>query len=154
MQQILLTIAAFGLGGLIAVYLSVNTMVADRVGSPEQATLPYFLFAFLLTLCVYFYRGSYANFHKFTEVPWWMLLAGIAGGISVILATVLIKEIGPGRYFVAGVSGQMVVAVLLAHFALLGSEQNSINWQKVLGVALSIGGVILVYIGNQASLTK
>lgn len=154
MQQFLFILAAFGIGGMIATYLSINTMVAGKVGSPEQATLPYFLLAFLLTLGVFLFRGSTATLGKFAEVPWWALLTGLAGGASVILATFLIGEIGPDRYFVAGVAGQVVMAVLLAHYAWLGTEHNALNWQKGLGIAFSILGVLLVSLGNAASAVK
>ena len=151
MQQIFYIAGAFGVGALVSTYLTVNTLVAEKVGSPVQANLPYFLLAFALTVIVFLMREPVGNMSKFSDVPWWALLTGIGGAIAVLLSNYLIGEIGPDRYFVAGVAGQVIVSVLLAHFAWLGVEENAINWQKVAGVVLSIGGVLLVALGNAAS---
>ncbi len=151
MQQVLYLAGAFGAGALVSAYLTVNSLVTEKVGSPVQASLPYFLLAFAVTLGVFLLRDSTANLSKFSEVPWWALLTGIGGAAAVLLSNFLIEEIGPDRYFVAGVAGQVIVSVLVAHFAWLGVEENAINWQKVVGVLLSIGGVLLVALGNAAS---
>ena len=151
MQQYLYIAAAFGVGALVSTYLTVNSLVTEKVGSPVQASLPYFLLAFCATLAVFLFRESTSALSKFSDVPWWALLTGIGGATAVLLSNFLIEEIGPDRYFVAGVAGQVLVSVALAHFAWLGAEENALNWQKVVGVLLSIGGVILVALGNAAS---
>ncbi|WP_116109231.1 DMT family transporter [Lewinella sp. IMCC34191] len=151
MQQALFVAGAFGAGALVSLYLTVNSMVTEKVGSPVQASLPYFLLAFTVTLIVFLIRDSPGSLPKFSEVPWWALLTGIGGATAVLLSNYLIEEIGPDRYFVAGVAGQVIVSVALAHYAWLGVEENAINWQKVVGVLLSIGGVLLVALGNAAS---
>ena len=151
MQQYVYIAAAFGVGALVSTYLTVNSLVTEKVGSPVQASLPYFLLAFSATLVVFLIRDTPASLSRFSEVPWWALLTGIGGATAVLLSNFLIEEIGPDRYFVAGVAGQVLVSVALAHFAWLGVEENAINWQKVVGVLLSIGGVILVALGNAAS---
>ncbi|PPK84786.1 transporter family-2 protein [Neolewinella xylanilytica] len=151
MQQALFIAGAFGAGALVSLYLTVNSLVTEKVGSPVLASLPYFLLAFTITLAVFLIRESPAGLPKLSEVPWWALLTGIGGAAAVLLSNILIEEIGPDRYFVAGVAGQVIVSVLLAHFALFGVEENAINWQKVVGVVLSIGGVLLVALGNAAS---
>ena len=137
MQQFLYLAGAFGVGALVSTYLTVNTLVAEKVDSPVQANLPYFLLAFAVTLAVFLVRDSTASLGKFADVPWWALLTGLGGAAAVLLSNFLIEEIGPDRYFVAGVAGQVIVSVALAHFAWLGVEENALNWQKVVGVLLS-----------------
>ena len=152
MQQFLFTFAAFGVGALVATYLTVNSMVAERVGSAAQANLTYFLLAFTITAVVFLLRESPGEaLPRYREVPWWVLLTGAGGALAVFGSTYLIEQIGPDRYFVAGLAGQVIVSVVLAHFAWLGTEENAINWQKVVGVVLSIGGILLVTFGNAAS---
>ncbi len=151
MQQFVLLAAAFAVGALVTTYLTINSLLAERVGSPAQANLVYFLLAFSVTAVVFLVRDSPANLSKFSEVPWWALLTGLGGALAVFGSTTLIEQIGPDRYFVAGLAGQVIVSVLLAHFAWLGVEENAINWQKVLGVVLSLAGILLVSFGNAAS---
>ncbi|WP_172415337.1 DMT family transporter, partial [Comamonas thiooxydans] len=45
---------------------------------------------------------------------------------------------------VAVVAGQMVVAVLIDHFGVMGLEPKPINVMRVLGVLLILGGVFLI----------
>ncbi len=151
MQQFVLLTAAFAVGALVTTYLTVNSLLAEKVGSPAQANLLYFFLAFSATAVVFLVRDSPADLGKFSEVPWWALLTGLGGAVAVFGSTILIEQIGPDRYFVAGLAGQVIVSVLLAHFAWLGVEENAINWQKVLGVVLSLAGILLVSFGNAAS---
>ncbi len=151
MQQVLFLAAAFAVGALVSTYLTVNSLVAEKVGSPAQANLVYFLLAFSVTAAVFLIKDSPANLSNFSEVPWWALLTGLGGALAVFGSTYLIAEIGPDRYFVAGLAGQVIISVLLAHFAWLGVEENAINWQKVVGMVLSIAGILLVSFGNAAS---
>jgi transporter family-2 protein len=129
----------------------VNTLVAERAGSSAQANLAYFSVAFFCTVLYFLYRESPSQLLRWEGVPWWGLLTGIAGACGVLLSIYLIEELGPDRYFVAGVAGQVVVSIALAHFAWLGVEENALNWQKVVGALLSIGGVLLVAWGNAVS---
>ena len=151
MQQFLYIAAALGVGALVSTYLTVNSLVSERVGSAAQANLLYFFVAFAITAVVFLLRQGTADLSKFSEVPWWALAAGVGGAVAVFGSTFLIEELGPDRYFVAGVAGQVLVSIILAHFAWLGVEENAINWQKVVGALLSIGGVLLVAFGNAAS---
>ncbi|NJB86922.1 transporter family-2 protein [Lewinella marina] len=151
MQQILYIAGAFAVGALVSTYLTVNSLLAERVGSPAQANLLYFTLAFALTAAVFLFRESPSALQRFSDIPLWALCAGVGGAIALFASTYLIEAIGPDRYFVAGVAGQVIVSVLLAHFAWFGVEENAINWQKVLGVLLSVGGVVLVALGNAAS---
>ncbi|THH37686.1 DMT family transporter [Neolewinella litorea] len=151
MQQILFIAGAFAVGALVSTYLTLNSLLSEKVGSAAQANLLYFTIAFAITAVVFLIREQPASLARFADVPVWALCAGVGGAIALFGSTYLIEAIGPDRYFVAGVAGQVIVSVLLAHFAWLGVEENAINWQKILGVVLSIGGVLLVTLGNAAS---
>jgi transporter family-2 protein len=145
----LFLLAAFATGAWVTTYLALNAYVSAKVGSDIQASLPYFLFALLTTLLIFTWKDSWASISKFSEVPWWAFLAGFGGGFGLWATTLLISRIGPDQYFVASVAGQLLLAVLLSHYAWLGTEQDPISWQKVLGVLMAIGGAALVSFGGK-----
>ena len=145
MSQLLLTVLAFATGAFVTAYLSVNSLVSERVGGELKANLPYFLLGFATTLAIWLARGgSLAGLRDFRSVPWWAFLAGVGGGVALYATTLLIGRIGPDKFFVASVAGQLIISVALAHFAWLGTEQDGLTWQKGIGVALAIVGALLV----------
>ena len=77
-------------------------------------------------------------------MPWWAFLAGVGAGVALYATTLLIGRIGPDKFFVASVAGQLVISVAIAHFGWLGTEQDGVTWQKGIGVALAIAGALLV----------
>ena len=77
-------------------------------------------------------------------LQWYYLLGGLAG--TMIVATVALTgpRIGIGTTSAALVAGQMVGAVVYDHLALLGQAKDPLDAAKLLGVALIVGGVVLV----------
>ena len=145
MSQVLLTVLAFATGAFVTTYLTVNTLVAERVGGELKANLPYFLLGFVTTVLIWLARGgSVGALRDFREVPWWAFLAGVGAGVALYATTLLIGRIGPDKFFVASVAGQLVISVAIAHFGWLGTEQDGVTWQKGIGVALAVAGALLV----------
>ena len=144
MSNAVLSVLAFACGATVSVYLTVNTIVSDRVGGDLLASLPYFLLGFLGSVVLWLVAGGRpAELARFGEVPWWAFLAGVAAAGALYATTLLIGRIGPDRFFVASVAGQLVLSVALAHFAWLGVERDPITWTKAAGVLLAIGGAAL-----------
>ena len=143
MQNLTLTLVAFVVGGVVTSYLTVNTIVSDKT-SETAANLPYFLLAFVVSLALFFFREPASQLKNLAEVPWWALLTGATAAVALFLTTKIIGELGPDKFFVASVAGQLVASVALAHFAILGAEQDDVTWQKVIGILLAIAGAALV----------
>ncbi len=131
-------------GSVVTCYLTLNSVLAKAVGSDLLANLPYFVLALLVTLCLLFMMDSPVPFGKLTEVPWYYLTAGLFAGGALYATTLLIGSVGPDKFFVASVAGQLIISVVLTHFGWLGTEQADIDWRKVLGVMMAIGGAVLV----------
>ncbi len=144
MQNILLLLLSMLVGGVVTSYLTLNSLLSKEVGSDLLANLPYFVLALLVTLCMLFILDSPVPFVKLTEVPWYYLTAGLFAGAALYATTLLIGSVGPDKFFVASVSGQLIISVALTHFGWLGTEQVEVDWRKVLGIALAISGAVLV----------
>lgn len=144
MPTALLSLFAFACGAAVATYLTVNTVVGERVGSDLLASLPYFLLGFAASVVIWLVAGGQlSSLTRFGEVPWWGFLGGVAAAGALYATTLLIDRLGPDRFFVASVAGQLVVSAALAHFAWLGVERDPVTWTKAAGVALAIGGAAL-----------
>ena len=77
-------------------------------------------------------------------VTWWAWSGGLFGAIFIGLAIVLIPTLGAATFIALLVTGQMLASVTFDHFGWLGLAQRSIDLPRLIGVAMLIGGVILI----------
>jgi bacterial/archaeal transporter family-2 protein len=78
------------------------------------------------------------------RVPWWAWNGGMFGAIFIALSIITIPKLGGAAYIAILVTGQMVTALAFDHFGWLGIPERQIDLPRFLGVALLVGGVILI----------
>ncbi|POR44835.1 DMT family transporter [Methylobacterium sp. V23] len=78
------------------------------------------------------------------RIPWWAWSGGFFGAVFIALATILVPELGAATFLALLVTGQMLASVAFDHFGWLGLAQRELDTTRVLGVALLIGGVVLI----------
>ena len=78
------------------------------------------------------------------RIPWWAWSGGLFGAIFIGLGIVLVPQIGAGTFLALLVTGQMLASVIFDHYGWIGLAQRPIDLPRALGVALLIGGVILI----------
>lgn len=78
------------------------------------------------------------------RVPWWAWSGGLFGAIFIGLAILLVPKLGAATFLALVVAGQMLASMTFDHFGLLGLAQRSFDLPRLIGVALLIGGVILI----------
>ena len=78
------------------------------------------------------------------RIPWWAWSGGLFGAIFIGLAILLVPQLGAATFIALLVTGQMLASVVLDHFGLLGLAQRPVDLPRLLGVALLVGGVVLV----------
>ncbi|WP_158808585.1 DMT family transporter [Beijerinckia sp. L45] len=77
-------------------------------------------------------------------IPWWGWSGGMFGAIFVGLAIYLVPQLGAATFLAFLVSGQMLASVTFDHFGWLGLAQRPVDLARLAGVALLIGGVVLI----------
>jgi bacterial/archaeal transporter family-2 protein len=60
------------------------------------------------------------------------------------LSIITIPKLGGAAYLALLVTGQMIAALAVDHFGWLGVEERPVDLPRMLGVALLIGGVVLI----------
>jgi transporter family-2 protein len=78
------------------------------------------------------------------RIPWWAWSGGLFGALFVGGAIVLVPTLGAATFIALLITGQMLASVAFDHFGWLGLAQRSIDLPRLLGVAMLIGGVILI----------
>jgi transporter family-2 protein len=78
------------------------------------------------------------------RIPWWAYSGGLFGAIFIGLAIFLVPQFGAATFIVLLVTGQMLASVMFDHFGWLGLAQRSIDLPRLIGIALLIGGCVVM----------
>ena len=130
----------------IAAQGGINAQLRSVVGSPAMATLVSFVVG-TLALVIYvllFDRHSFSSLSPLKTMSLYKWTGGIIGAVYVCCVIILAPKIGAANTLGLVVGGQMVLAIILDHFGLLGFAQHAVNMYRVAGTILLIAGVLLI----------
>jgi len=77
-------------------------------------------------------------------VPTWAWFGGLLGATYVAATTVLGPKLGAASFLALTLAGQMVAALLVDHFGVIGFPQSPLTPTRLLGTALLVVGVLLI----------
>lgn len=152
-KMALVTVASLGMALLAGAGLpfqaAANANVGRALGHPFWgATTSLLISLAVMVPMLILAKAPMPNFANALHGPWWLWIGGVLGAVYVVSATALTPKLGAGGFLVAVVAGQMVMAVLVDHFGLMGLDPKPINFMRVLGVLLILGGVFLIQGGG------
>jgi len=144
MKLILLFIALVA-GMLAPLQAGLNGKMGRVIESPVYAALISFAVGTLVLFCYALAtRIEFSNIRHATDVHWSVWSAGFLGAFYVTVTIILTPRLGAAMTFGLVVAGQLIMAVFMDHFGLLGVSAHSLNWQRVAGIVLITTGVILI----------
>lgn len=76
--------------------------------------------------------------------PKYMLLGSVIGAFITLTVIVSMDQLGPARAAQLIVVSQIAAAYLIELFGLFGVDKANFQWSKVLGLGLSIIGIMIV----------
>jgi len=77
-------------------------------------------------------------------LPWWAWMGGLYGCAFVVSAAWGVPRLGVATTITVMIAGQLLLSLALDHFGALGVEKQPLSLGRIAGVALVIGGVVLV----------
>jgi bacterial/archaeal transporter family-2 protein len=142
---LLLILVAIAAGAMIPFQSAMNTTLGKNLQSPYFSALSVFVIAaFGLLIYIFITKQTVPSIAQFLSAPKWSYLGGILGGTYILLIVILAPKLGIGNVTVLVLMGQIIAAMLIDHFGLLGATTHIINWQRFLGVILLCTGVFLI----------
>ena len=145
MQTILLYLAALGAGISVATQQAINGGLRAALSSPAWAGFVSYVVGLLTMVAVLVaLREPTPSWKLMTATPWWAWSGGVFGGIFILLLILLLPSLGAATLLALVVAGQMMAALVMDHFGAFGLTQHSVSISRLLGVALIIGGVVLM----------
>ena len=118
-----------------------NTRLSEKIGLFESNVMVQGT-AFVLGLLVMFFFGK-GNWRELSNTPKLYWLGGVLGIVITVTVMLSIKDLSPTYAISVILISQLLVAALIDAFGLFGSEQVAFLWNKYVGLALMIGGVLL-----------
>jgi transporter family-2 protein len=106
--------------------------------------MSYFLGVVCMVALAFVLRDPVPSASTISRVLMWAWSGGIFDAIFIGLSIITIPKLGGAAYIALLVTGQMIAAFAVDHFGWLGVQERPIDLPKMLGVALLVGGVVLI----------
>ncbi len=137
-------------GSFMAVQARVNSGLGQEIGSGILAALVSFSIGLLIisvaTLASSKNRAALsftvAKF-KDSSIPLWLSIAGMLGGIYVIMQGVVAGLIGVALFSIGVVAGSALSALVLDGNGLLGLTKRKIGLTRLAGTVLALSGLVV-----------
>ncbi|MBL4561295.1 MAG: DMT family transporter [Labilibaculum sp.] len=141
-----LMLLALALGCFLPVQASINAKLGGFLKAPLMAALVNFMVGgFVLLLVVLGTRTPNNLLLAVKEAPVYVWIGGLMGSIFVGSIIFLIPRLGAALSFSLIVCGQLVFSLILDHFGMFGVPVQPINWGRIAGVLLILGGVLVIH---------
>ena len=131
-------------GAGLTVQVGMNSTIRLALGSPVTAAVVNFGIGLVALLAVALASGARIAPGAVSTVPGWAWLGGLLGAAYVASTTVLGPRLGAAAMLALVLAGQMIAALAVDQFGVLGFPQNPVTPARMLGVVLLIVGAILI----------
>jgi bacterial/archaeal transporter family-2 protein len=129
-------------GAFLPLQAGINARLAHFVGGPVRASaISFFVGTVVLVVVVaLFTRGG----ARPGDAPWWAWIGGALGAFYVTSTVVVPPRVGTAAFFGILVAAQLVTSMFVDRFGWFGLDQREITPLRAVGIALLIGGALLV----------
>ncbi|SDT83904.1 DMT family transporter [Desulfobacula phenolica] len=132
-------------GMLAPLQAGLNGKIGRAVGDPVYAALISFAVG---SAALFFYavviRVDFYSIRQAFGLHWSVWSAGFLGAFYVTAVIILTPRLGATLTFGLVVAGQMIMAVFMDYYGLLGVPVQAFSIQRLAGIALITAGVILI----------
>lgn len=133
------------IGVVMTIQSGVNAQLRAAIQNPLLAAFISFAGGVLsLGIILLVTRQPLPEAAQWAGVNWYKFTGGMLGAFVVTSVIFTVHRIGAANMFVLIVAGQLITAVLMDHFGVLGMKVNTISLTKLLGILLVIAGAWLV----------
>ncbi|MBP6117456.1 MAG: DMT family transporter [Neisseriaceae bacterium] len=140
---LLIALAMFA-GAVVPFQAASNATLGRMVGHPLMATFISLSVSLVLTIIALMaLKVSPPSFSTLSQIPSWAWLGGVAGVIYISVALILTPKLGVLSFMMAVMAGQLLAAMLLDHFGLMGLSIKPITLWRLAGLALVLIGLFL-----------
>jgi transporter family-2 protein len=140
-----LALLALAAGMCIPIQAGINARLSLWSRSPVLAAAISFAVG-TLVLCAYVVAARLAlpPLRSLAEQPWWLWTGGVLGAFFVAMTIYLAPRLGATSMLAWVLAGQMLAALIMDHFGLLGYPLHPLSLGRTAGVLLLVAGVLMI----------
>lgn len=144
MSRTLAVLVGVGAGCLVGMQAPVNSRLGKSIGSLQAASFSFLVGSVALVSITFVLRGGFGSLGHLGRVPWWALIGGLLGAVYVFVALEAVRTLGASGLTAVVITGQLAISVVIDRLGLLGVAKQSIDAERIIGLALLVAGVVLV----------
>ncbi len=123
----------------------VNVELRQWTGDPVlAATISFAVGTLALLTYATLFRIPWPQFGTAAGLPWWIWTGGFLGAVLVVVSVIVAPKLGAAAMMGFMVAGQMIAGLVLDHYGLVGYETHPVNFWRLAGAVMLVGGVILI----------
>lgn len=131
-------------GAGLTIQVGMNATVRMAIGSPILATIVNFAVGLAALALLAVAAGARMAPGSAGAVPAWAWFGGLLGAAYVAATTVLGPRLGAATLLALTLAGQMVAALLVDHYGVIGFPHSPLTPTRLLGTVLLVVGVLLI----------
>ena len=132
-------------GVAMTIQSGINSQLRAAINHPFMAAfVSFFVGTIALILILLFSKQPAPPLAAYSAINWYKFSGGLFGVFVVTVTLLSVKEIGVANMFVLVIAGQLVTAVCMDHFGVLGLNAAPVTLQKLAGIIFLIAGAWLV----------
>ena len=138
-------VVALGTGAAIAVQALANSRLRLALGTPVWAAIAQFIVGLAaLAAIALLTRQPAPDTGGLSRMPWWGWVGGAVGALFIVVSIVLTPRLGTALTLATITVGQLLAALVLDHYGLLGAPVVRLSVTRALGAAFLLGGIALM----------
>lgn len=144
-------IIAFCAGIALAIQAAINTQLAAAFAGQSviAAFVSFTVGALLLFLICLWKTDLFVTLQEIPRQPWWKIIGGPLGAMVVFTTIFLAPKMGVTNMLFFIIVGQLITAMVIDHFGLIGMAQRSVNLWQIIGVLVIGLGLTLFFFGKK-----
>ncbi len=132
-------------GVAMTIQSGINSQLRVAINHPFMAAfVSFFVGTIALIFILLFSKQPLPPMEAYTGINWYKFSGGLFGVLVVTVTLLSVKEIGVANMFVLVIAGQLITAVCMDHFGVLGLNVSPITLQKLAGIIFLVAGAWLV----------
>lgn len=144
-------IIALCAGFALAIQAAINSQLAGAlIGQPVVAAFISFLTGTIVLLVICWWKADLAiAWQHIPKQPWWKLIGGPLGVLVVFTTIFLAPKIGVTNMLFFIIVGQLIAAMLIDHFGLLGMNERPMQIWQIIGLLVIALGLTIFFFGKK-----
>jgi bacterial/archaeal transporter family-2 protein len=132
-------------GAAIAVQSLANSRLRIAIGTPVWAAIAQFVVGLVLLVVVAaMTRQPAPVMSGLWRMPLWAWIGGAVGALFIVVTIVLTPRLGTALTLATITVGQLLAALVLDHYGLLGAPTIRLSVPRLLGAACLLLGLVLM----------